>query len=51
MCGKSIDDVRKSLHKKDEPVIYPGVTVEPSKKEVKVHGTTLEEIHAFVDKL
>jgi len=61
MCGKSIDDVRKSLNqKKEEPVLYPGVDEElitdpkkvgTTKKEVKGHGKTLEEIHAFVDEL
>jgi hypothetical protein len=61
MCGKSIDDIRKSLQpkkeetKKEDSILYPGVDdipeVEPKKLTKKEQKKTLDEIHAFVDKL
>jgi hypothetical protein len=61
MCGKSIDDIRKSLQpkneetKKEDSILYPGVddtpVVEPKKLTKKEQKKTLDEIHAFVDKL
>lgn len=62
MCGKSIDDIRKSLQptpkkeelKKEDSILYPGVEgtpVEQKKMTKKEQKKTLDEIHAFVDKL
>jgi hypothetical protein len=62
MCGKSIDDIRKSLQpkneetKKEDSILYPGVEDSPVAEPKKIltkkeYKKTLDEIHAFVDKL
>lgn len=52
MCGKSIDDIRKSLQPvpKQDEVFYPGVEEEKSGIK-KDKNKNIDEIHAFVDKL